>query len=87
MTGAVTAGLHGSPPKASPQSAGRHEAPRRGDRLHLVHADEWTTTGSRTADELRKRHPGLKITTHRLSGRPSAALPVQTAKAEMLVIS
>ncbi|WTP12517.1 universal stress protein [Streptomyces sp. NBC_00191] len=33
-----------------------------------------------------KRHPGLEITTSRLSGRPVASLPAEASKAEMLVI-
>ncbi|AVZ77824.1 universal stress protein [Streptomyces lunaelactis] len=38
------------------------------------------------ADELRERHPGLEMTTRRLSGRPAAALPIEAADAEMLVL-
>ncbi|TQK49998.1 nucleotide-binding universal stress UspA family protein [Streptomyces sp. SLBN-118] len=38
------------------------------------------------ADELRQRHPGLEITTRRLSGRPAAALPIEAGDAEMLVL-
>ena len=48
--------------------------------VRLVSPDEqrrWADTLlSRTSDELRKRHPGLEITTSRLSGRP-AGLPVR----------
>ncbi|MEU4498541.1 universal stress protein [Streptomyces sp. NPDC023998] len=38
------------------------------------------------ADELRQRHPGLEITTLRLSGSPAAALSIEAAHAEMLVL-
>ncbi|MEU3918233.1 universal stress protein [Streptomyces sp. NPDC029004] len=38
------------------------------------------------AVELGKRHPGLEITTRQLSGRPAAALPIEAADAEMLVL-
>ena len=58
--------------------------------VRLVSPDEqrrWADTLlSRTSDELRKRHPGLEITTSRLSGRPAASLSAEASKAEMLVI-
>ncbi|AVZ76711.1 universal stress protein [Streptomyces lunaelactis] len=58
--------------------------------VRLVSPDEqrrWSDTLlSRTSDELRKRHPGLEVTTGRLPGRPAASLPAEASKAEMLVI-
>ncbi|WP_267243414.1 universal stress protein [Streptomyces sp. PR69] len=38
------------------------------------------------AQELRRRHPGLEISTRRLSGRPAAALAVDALDADLLVL-
>ncbi|MEU0397657.1 universal stress protein [Streptomyces sp. NPDC006208] len=38
------------------------------------------------ANDLRKRHPGLEITTRRLSARPPAALSVEAGEADLLVL-
>ncbi|MGW7365326.1 universal stress protein [Streptomyces sp. NPDC054841] len=39
-----------------------------------------------TANDLRKHHPRLKITTRRLSARPSAALSAEAGEADLLVL-
>ncbi|MGW7368797.1 universal stress protein [Streptomyces sp. NPDC054841] len=38
------------------------------------------------AEEMRRDHPSLEITTRRLSGRPAAALSIEAGEAEMLVL-
>ncbi|WP_240134641.1 universal stress protein [Streptomyces sp. MUM 178J] len=38
------------------------------------------------AEELRRRHPGLEISTRRLTGRPAAALAVDALDADLLVL-
>ncbi|MGW2559399.1 universal stress protein [Streptomyces sp. NPDC001514] len=39
-----------------------------------------------TADDLRRRRPGLEVTTRRLAGRPAAALSVEAGDADVLVL-
>ncbi len=98
MTRTVTVGLDGSRESRAAAEWAAREAVLRGLPLRLLHvrrpapapaaphAEAWRSMPSETAEGLRLRHPGLKVTHEQVDGMPYEVLIKAAEEAELLAL-